>query len=78
MSEDGDDGTLVADLGVHGIWSPQSEALFDIRITDTDTQSYLGNAPESILFQAETAKSKSILLLLLMLVVLTLPHFAFR
>ena len=40
VSKDGDDGTLVADLGVCGVWSPQSEALFDIRVTDTDTQSY--------------------------------------
>ena len=56
VSEDGDDGTLVADLGIHGVWSPQSEALFDIRVTDTDAQSYLGHAPESILFRAETEK----------------------
>ena len=40
MSEDGDDGTVVADFGVHGVWSPQSEALFDICVTDTDTQSF--------------------------------------
>ena len=56
VSEDGDDGTLVADLGIRGVWSPQSEALFDIRVTDTDAQSYLGHAPESILFRAETEK----------------------
>ena len=58
MSADGDDGTLIADLGVRGVWSPQSEALFDIRVTDTDAQSYLGHAPESILFQAETEKKQ--------------------
>ena len=58
MSEDGDDGTLVADFGVHGVWSPQSEALFDIRVTDTDAQSYLGHAPESILFRVETEKKQ--------------------
>ena len=56
VSEDGDDGTLVADLGVRGVWSSQSEALFDIHVTDTDAQSYLGHTPESILFQAETEK----------------------
>jgi len=36
--------TLVADLsvrGVQGVWLPKVEALFDIRIVDTDTQSYL-------------------------------------
>ena len=77
VSEDGDDGTLVADLGVRGVWSSQSEALFDIRVTDTDAQSYLGHAPESILFGLRLRKSKSILLLLLMLVVLTLPPLCF-
>ena len=39
----GDDGILVADLGVRRVWSPQSEELFDIRGTDTDAQSYLRN-----------------------------------
>ena len=32
--------------------------MFDIRVTDTDTQSYLGHAPESILFQTETEKKQ--------------------
>ena len=58
MSEDGDDGTLVADLGVRGVWSPQFEALFNICVTDTDTQSYLGHTPESVLFQVETEKKQ--------------------
>ena len=34
------DGALVTDLCVRGIWIPQSEALFDIRLEDTDAQSY--------------------------------------
>ena len=34
------DGALVADLCVRSVWIPQSEALFDIRVVDTDTQSY--------------------------------------
>ena len=54
VSEDGNDGALVTDLGVCGVWSPRSEALFDIHVTDSDSQSYLGHAPESILFQVET------------------------
>ena len=37
------------------IWSPQSEALFDICITDTDAQSYLGHA---ILFRETEKKQK--------------------
>ena len=32
-------GTLIADLGIRGVWSPHSEALFDIHVTDTDSQS---------------------------------------
>ena len=58
VSKDGDDGTLVANLVVHGVWSPQSEALFDMCITDTGAQSYLGYAPASILFQAEDEKKQ--------------------
>ena len=27
---------LVADLGVRGVWQPQTVALFDIPVTDTD------------------------------------------
>ena len=29
---------LVADLSVRGVWIPQAEALFDIRVVDTDAQ----------------------------------------
>lgn len=31
--------SLIADLGIRGVWQLQSEALFDIRVTDTDAQS---------------------------------------
>ena len=31
---------LVADLGVRGLWAVQTEALLDIRVMDTDAQSY--------------------------------------
>ena len=31
---------IVADLAVCGVWIPQSEALFDIRVIDTGAQSY--------------------------------------
>ena len=31
---------LVAELGVKGVWRPQSEKLFDIHFIDTDAQSY--------------------------------------
>ena len=38
-SSDGADA-LIADLCVRGAWEPQTEALFDIRVVDTDAQSY--------------------------------------
>ena len=34
---------LIADL-----WMPQSEALFDIRVIDTDTQSYSNRSPSEV------------------------------
>ena len=30
---------LTADLGFRGIWQPQTETLFDVRVIDTDAQS---------------------------------------
>ena len=27
---------LIADLGVCGVWQPQGEALFNVRVVDTD------------------------------------------
>ena len=49
---------LIADLGVRGVWEPQTLALFDIRVIDTDAPSHLLRAPESILASAETKKKK--------------------
>ena len=42
MKEAGDDkyGALITDLAAHGIWQPQYEAIFDIRVVDTDELSY--------------------------------------
>jgi len=50
--------TLVADLSVRGVWLPQAEALFDVRIVDTDAQSYLSHTPKSVLFGAEIEKKR--------------------
>ena len=36
QSASSDGGTLVADLCIRGVWVPQAEALFDIRIVDTE------------------------------------------
>jgi hypothetical protein len=47
---------LVADLGVRGVWQPQEEALFDVRVIDTDAPSYAARPVSSILASAETCK----------------------
>jgi len=47
---------LIADLGMRGVWQPQAEALFDIRVTDTDAQSYQSHTPQSVLASAEEDK----------------------
>ena len=39
---------LRLDLGVRGVWSPQTEALLDIRIIDTDAPSYKHCIPRCI------------------------------
>ena len=49
---------LVADLVVRGVWIPQTEALFDIRVTDTDTQSYSNQSLKEVLQSAENEKKK--------------------
>ena len=51
---------LVADLGVRGVWQPQTEALFDVRVIDTDTQSYVQRAVSSVLATAESGKKTKI------------------
>ena len=36
---------LIADMAVRGVWMPQAEALFDVRVIDTDAQSYCNRTP---------------------------------
>ena len=58
---DGSDGVsemLVADLCVRGVWQPQTKALFDIRVVDTDAQSYCGRTPIAVLCSAEVEKKR--------------------
>ena len=50
---------LVADLGVRGVWQPQTEALFDVRVVDTDAQSYVQRAVSSVLATAEREKNEN-------------------
>ena len=49
---------LVAYLSVRGVWTPQSEALFDIRIVDTDARSYCSRPPMDILSAVEEEKKR--------------------
>ena len=47
---------LIADLGVRGVWVPQVQALFDVRVTDTDAPSYLPRFVDDVFAMAETEK----------------------
>ena len=49
---------LVADLGVKGVWQQQSEALLNICVINTDTQSYDQRAVNAILARAEREKKR--------------------
>ena len=49
---------LVADLRIRGVWQPQAEALFDIRVVDTDAQSYAHRTVDDVLISAEKEKKK--------------------
>ena len=53
-------GTLaiIADLGVRGVWQPQAEALFDIRVIDTDSQSHAHRSVNAELAAAEKEKKR--------------------
>ena len=53
---DADDPGLIADLGVRGVWQPQSEALFDVCVVDTDAQSYISRSVADVLVGAEEEK----------------------
>ena len=55
--------TLITDLCVCGVWEPQprTEALFDIRVVDTDAQSYLAHSPRDVLYSAEGEKKRKYL-----------------
>ena len=50
---DADDPGLITNLGVRGVWQPQGEALFDVRVVDTDAQSYISRSVADVLVNAE-------------------------
>ena len=47
---------LIADRLVRGVWQPQAEALFDVRVIDTDAQSYHSHSPREVLTLVEKKK----------------------
>ena len=53
--------TLITDLCVRGVWEPQTEALFDIRVVDTDAWSYLARSPRDVLCSVECGKKRKYL-----------------
>ena len=59
-SSDGADA-LIADLCVCGACEPQTEALFDIRVVDTDARSYRARTPHDVLSTAEGKKKRKYL-----------------
>ena len=46
----------MANLAIRGVWSHQSEALLDIRVVNTDAQSYLSRSQSDVLAKAEEEK----------------------
>ena len=47
---------LVADLSIRGVWQPQTLALLDIRVVDTDAKSYAARSPQNVISSAEQQK----------------------
>ena len=47
---------LIADLSLRGVWQPQTVALFNICVVDTDTLSHVNCPVEAVLFSTEAEK----------------------
>ena len=52
------DGGLRLDLGIRGVWQPQVEALFDVKVVDTDAPSHRIRSPEAILESGAKEKKR--------------------
>ena len=52
---------MKAALAVHGVWQPQCDAIFDVRIVDTDTPSYRCRTPPAVLRSTELEKKRKYL-----------------
>ncbi|KAL1446997.1 hypothetical protein WDU94_013938, partial [Cyamophila willieti] len=59
INEDGPG--LRGDLAVRGVWEAQREALFDIRVVDTDAPSHASRTVRSVLISAEEEKKRKYL-----------------
>ena len=57
----GDNPGLVADLAVRGLWQPQTEALFDVRVIDTDAESHRRRSVDQVIRSAENEKKSKYL-----------------
>ena len=55
-SDDPQQEALVADIKARGVWQPQTTAIFDIRVIDSDAPSYLNISPQQVLKIAERDK----------------------
>ena len=43
---------------MHGVWQPQVDVLFDVRVMDTDAPSYCDCSPQAVLGSAEAEKKR--------------------
>ena len=52
--------SLIADLGVRGVWQPQAQALFDVRVIDTDAPSHVHRSVAAVLaYQLKQTKRRN-------------------
>ena len=54
------DGTtiLIADISIRGLWQPQTLALLDMRVVDTDAPSYIHWNTDAVLSSSEEKKKR--------------------
>ena len=50
---------LVADLSVRGAWQPQATTFFDVRVVDSDANSYLHRDVGAVLSSIEYTKKQN-------------------
>ena len=63
VKEAGDDeqGTLIADLAIRGVWQLQCADIFDIRVVDTDPLSYCSCAIQECLTNIRDGQEAQVL-----------------